>query len=232
MRYADIFARLRKECGKTQAEVADYISKQTGNPCSSKKISHWEQGVSMPPAELFVLLCECYGVRDILETFRSSKQKNRGLEKLNSLGLSRAEEYIAMLSGNPLFADTDDEYYYDRKVRHIRLYRVPVAAGFGEYLDSSDYDDFEVDETVPEGTNYAVKVSGGSMEPRFIDGQVVFVKEQKTLDVGEIGVFSLDGDAFIKKLGYGELISLNPLYEPIEIREHDSLHIFGKILGG
>jgi len=232
MRFADIFTRLRRESGKTQAEVADHLSKLSGKPCSPKKISHWEQGVTMPPAELFVLLCECYGVHDVLETFRGVKRNNHGLEKLNALGLGRAEEYISMLRGNPLFADTDDDYYSDRNMRIIKLFRVPVAAGFGEYLDGSDYDDFLVDETVPDGTDYAVKVSGDSMEPRLVDRQVVFIKEQQTLEIGEIGIFSLDGDAFIKKLGHGELISLNSRYAPIPIREHNSVHIFGKVLGG
>ncbi len=52
----------------------------------------------MPPVEPFLLLCELYGVRDINETFRGTKVEYRGMNKLNPLGVSRAEEYIAMLA--------------------------------------------------------------------------------------------------------------------------------------
>ena len=61
--------------------------------------------------------------------------------------------------------------------------------------------------------------------------QIVFIKGQQALDIGDIGVFELDGDAYIKKLGHSELLSLNPLYEPIKIFYDSSFHIFGNVLG-
>ena len=115
--------------------------------------------------------------------------------------------------------------------RVIRLYDTPAAAGTGSFLEGESYVDFEADETVPKEAEYAVRVSGDSMTPRFIDGQIVFVQERQALEVGEIGVFGLDGDSFIKKLGHGELLSLNPKYNPIKILEHSSLYVFGKVVG-
>ena len=50
--------------------------------------------------------------------------------------------------------------------------------------------------------------------------------------LGDIGVFGLNNDSLIKKLGKNELISLNPEYEPIPIKEHDSITVFGKVVGG
>jgi len=195
-----------------------------------KNISSWETGFAMPSIEQFLLMCELYGVRDIQDTFRGIQPEYRGLKKLNALGRSRVEEYIAMLSGNSLFAETADDNY-ELPCRIIRLYDIPVAAGTGSFLDSDYYEDFEVDETVPKGTDYAVKVSGDRMTPRFIDGQIVFVKERQAIEVGEIGIFALDDNAYIKKLGRGELISLNPSYRPIKINEYSSFHTFGKVLG-
>jgi len=52
-----------------------------------------------------------------------------------------------------------------------------------------------------------------------------FIKGQQTLEIGEIGIFELNGDAFVKKLGHGEFISLDPRYTPIKIREFDSLRV-------
>ena len=52
---------------------------------------------------------------------------------------------------------------------------------------------------------------------------------------GEIGIFSLNGDAYIKKLQNDKdgifLISLNEKYAPIKVGENDRLDIFGKVLG-
>jgi phage repressor protein C with HTH and peptisase S24 domain len=115
--------------------------------------------------------------------------------------------------------------------RIIRLYDKSVAAGVGSFLNSDAYEDLEVDDTVTLEADFAVKISGDSMTPRFVDRQIVFIKQQQTLEVGEIGIFELEGDAYIKKLGRGELLSLNPLYQPIKIHEYNSFHVFGKVVG-
>ena len=133
------------------------------------------------------------------------------------------------MRAHPPFSVSENVIAYPR--RTIKLYDIPVAAGTGNFLDSSSYEDFEVDETVPDETDFAVKVSGDSMTPRYVDSQIIFIKEQQWLDVGVIGIFELAGDAYLKKFGHGELLSLNPRYRPIKIREYDSFHIFGKVIG-
>lgn len=115
--------------------------------------------------------------------------------------------------------------------RLLRLYDIPVSAGLGNYLESSDYEMIEVDNLVPDSADYAVRVNGDSMTPRFVDQQIVFIHEQPELDEGEIGIFCLNNDAYLKKLGRGCLISLNPKYDPIPIREHDEFKVFGKVIG-
>jgi len=89
----------------------------------------------------------------------------------------------------------------------------------------------EVESTVPSSADYAVRVSGDSMMPRFVDQQIIFIHEQSALDEGEIGIFCLNNDAYLKKLGRGCLISLNPKYDPIPISEHDDFKVFGKVVG-
>ena len=231
MAYGEILARLRAEKGYTQSEVAEYISRFTKKASSFKSVSHWETGVSSPTVEQFLLLCEFYGVDDIQSTFRGIDNEYRNLHKLNALGKSRVEEYIALLSANPLFAELENDEQVELSRRIIRLYDIPVAAGSGMFLDGESYTEFEVDETVPDDADFAVKVSGDSMEPRFIDGQIIFIREQQTLEIGEIGIFELRGDAYVKKLGHGELISLNPSYAPIVIGEFDSFRVFGRVVG-
>jgi SOS-response transcriptional repressor LexA len=230
MSYGSILARLRNEKGYTQHEVAEYISCLCNKSCTFRIVSNWETGISTPPAEQFLLMCEFYGVVDIQGTFRGADTDYLGLSRLSALGKSRVEEYISLLSDNPQFVKS--EYLVSEMPRrYIRLYHQPVAAGWGYYLDSDAFDDFELDDTMPEDTDFAVKIGGDSMEPRFIDGQIIFIKAQQTLEVGEIGIFELNGDAYIKKFGNGEFISINPSYAPIPINEFDSIRVFGKVLG-
>lgn len=115
--------------------------------------------------------------------------------------------------------------------RSLRLYNLPVSAGGGDYLEGDDFELIEVDELVPDTADYAVRVNGNSMMPRFVDRQIVFIQEQPELEIGEIGIFCLNNDAYIKRLGQGMLISLNPDYEPIPIGDHDEFKIFGKVVG-
>jgi len=230
MSYGNILAKLRKKKGYTQPAVAEYISRYSKKPYSYKMVSHWEKGVSSPPVEQFLLMCDLYEVKDIQGTFRGVDAEYRNLSKLNSLGKSRVEEYIALLSSNPLFSESES-VVMEKPPRYMKLYDVPVAAGSGEFLDSDAFEEIEVDDTVPDNADFAVRVSGDSMEPRFIDGQIIFIKEQQMLEVGEIGIFSMNGDSYLKKLGRGEFISINPLYDPIEISEFDSVHVFGKVVG-
>ena len=80
-----------------------------------------------------------------------------------------------------------------------------------------------------------VRISGDSMEPEFHDGQIAWVLQQESVANGEIGIFALNGEAYIKKLQNDKdgifLISLNEKYAPIKVGENDRLDIFGKVLG-
>ena len=234
MHISEALAKLRKERGLTQPDVAAFLSERYKS-YTYKNVSSWESGSVLPPVETFLFLCELYGVRDVLTTFRGLEYDYPSAARLNEYGKRRVEEYIRLLSNDPMFAvgesNSDDSVVLEKPGRVIRLYDTPAAAGTGSFFDNDSYIDFEVDETVPKEAEFAVRVRGDSMMPRFVDGQVIFIKKQQTLDIGDIGIFGLDGDSYIKKLGSGELLSLNSMYEPIEIGEHSSLYIFGKVVG-
>ena len=88
---------------------------------------------------------------------------------------------------------------------------------------------------LPEDTTFGVRISGDSMEPEFHDGQIAWILQQESVANGEIGIFALNGEAYIKKLQNDKdgifLISLNEKYAPIKVSENDRLDIFGKVLG-
>ena len=118
----------------------------------------------------------------------------------------------------------------------MKLFHLPVSAGNGVYLDSDAYDEIDVGSEVPETADFGVTISGDSMEPQYINGQTVWVRAQKELEDGEIGIFFHNGEGFIKKLehqnGKTLLISLNhKKYQPREIKENDEFFVFGKVVG-
>ena len=115
--------------------------------------------------------------------------------------------------------------------RFLRLYDLSVSAGLGNYLADGGYSVIEVDSAIPNTADYAVRVNGDSMIPRFVDQQIIFIHEQPALDDGEIGIFCLNNEAYLKKLEKGQLVSLNPAYKPIMVRDSDDFKVMGKVVG-
>ena len=77
--------------------------------------------------------------------------------------------------------------------------------------------------------DFILTVDGDSMEPRFRSGDYILIRSQPTVEVGQIGIFDVDGKGYIKKYGGDCLISLNPKYEDIMLT--DDSRCFGLVLG-
>lgn len=116
--------------------------------------------------------------------------------------------------------------------RSIPLYDLPVSAGIGEYLDSDAAESVSI--TVSEATanaDFALRISGNSMEPKYHDGDVLLVQNAEAVEVGEAGIFVLDGAGYFKIFGGDCLISLNPEYGRITLKDFESIACIGKVLG-
>lgn len=121
------------------------------------------------------------------------------------------------------------------KVITIRLMRNKVSAGIGYDLNFNSDDDFKnikvLDTPEAESANFAVTVEGESMSPDFHDGDIVLVKQQDNIDIGQIGIFTIDGDGYIKEYGEDCLISHNPKYPDIYPEEYQEVKCYGLVLG-
>lgn len=120
-------------------------------------------------------------------------------------------------------------------ITYITCYDLAVSAGLGEPWSSDNGYKTRLElptEQVPENAHYCARVNGDSMEPAYYDGDIVFVQHlDEMIRPGEIGIFFLNGEGYIKQLGDRELISLNPKYAPIPIHEYDDLRCQGRVLG-
>ena len=119
------------------------------------------------------------------------------------------------------------------KKRTIPLYDIPLSAGLGENILDSDIPFVEYETNVEDG-DFALHVSGDSMEPDIPDGSIVVVKKQSEIADGISGAFFLNGEVYCKKLLHKDgkvfLCSDNAGYQPIEVHDGDTLIVYGKIV--
>lgn len=116
--------------------------------------------------------------------------------------------------------------------RKIFIYDVPVSAGLGSFLDSSHSSAISlVVNDVTDRADYAVRVSGDSMEPRYFNNDIVIVESCGEVPVGKVGIFLYNGESYIKKYGGDRLRSVNPKYKDIVFKENDDVRCLGLVLG-
>lgn len=119
-----------------------------------------------------------------------------------------------------------------RGKRTIRLYDLPVSAGVGVYLDDERSEKITIpgNEKTAEA-DYALRISGNSMEPKYHDGDILLVQSAESVEIGELGIFLLDGSGFFKQFGGDRLISLNSEYGPILLKDFSDVQCRGRVIG-
>ncbi len=230
MEFGEIIARRRRELRLSQAELAARLT-AAGWPVTNQALSKWEKGATLPNARQFLSLCEALEIEDIRGAFCEGGGEGL-LARLNREGRRKALDYIQLLRDSGRYGLPREPE--ELPARCLPLYSLAVSAGTGQFLDGEDYEMVEVGAEVPEGANFGVRVAGDSMEPEFHDGQTVWVRQQRSLMTGEIGIFLYDGSAYLKKLvaleGSMALRSLNPKYPDIVISPELPLRVLGKVL--
>lgn len=119
----------------------------------------------------------------------------------------------------------------------VRRYANPSAAGEplwaeGEY-EMVDYEK----RLVPKGTDYAVGISGHSMEPTLMDGSTVFVRKSQDIVDGDVIIAWIEGEGTVCKRALvenGKLVRLtsdNPDYGGIEGERLNNMRVYGKVIG-
>lgn len=117
----------------------------------------------------------------------------------------------------------------DARLLPFRVSEQPAAAGLGAYLGPEAFRNVSVPaDRLPRGASFGVPVCGDSMEPLYHDRDILVVSDALPAP-GEVGVFIMDGAGYVKVLGRGELLSLNPAYAPIPMTE--SVRPCGRVIG-
>ena len=223
-----LLSRRRRELEINQTELAEAMSLR-GFPVTNQAVSKWEKGATLPNAKQFLALCEILEIDDVRGEFSCGSE---GIfAGLCREGRRLALDYVQLLRDSGRYANRREDPVY---LRSLPLYSLAVSAGTGQFLDGEDYEMVEVGAEVPDGANFGVRVAGDSMEPEFHDGQTVWVRQQRSLMTGEIGIFLYDGNAYLKQLVALEhsmaLHSLNPAYSDIVISPELPLRVLGKVV--
>ena len=93
---------------------------------------------------------------------------------------------------------------------HAKGVRIPVLGRVAAGIPIEAIEDIDEWEEIPEamaktGEYFALRITGNSMEPRMLDGDVVIVKRQSDVDNGDVAVVLVNGnDATVKQITKSE----------------------------
>lgn len=210
----------RKSKNLTQKQLAAEIG------AAHNSISDWENNKNKPDPDTIELLC---GVLDITPNYllATSSSDFSPQEKL------LVKKYRDLDNHGKEMVDFTLEKEWERtqqpvntkisgfsqNIRCIQYYQRLASAGTGQIVfEDMPIDRIEIPD-IPEykRVSYAIGVNGHSMEPTYNDGDILLIEPTCQIDVGEIGIFIVGNEAFVKQLGESELISLNKEYKNITL---------------
>ena len=118
--------------------------------------------------------------------------------------------------------------------KFVPLFELSACAGDGFYSEGPSKADGEVESPFADA-DYAVKISGKSMQPTIMDKSTVFVEATKVLSDGDIGIFVVDGEVMCKRYREdGARVWLQPdnsdEFNSVELNEHMDCRVQGKVL--
>ena len=244
MTFGEKLKQARTDAGLKQSELAKIIG------TTNTTISNWEKGVSKPDLDMLSYICGALKVRasyflqpilpddgvsipefNLIKKYRSLDP--HGQDMVDTVLVKECERVSKY--GKLTAPATIIEFHQkqDNNLLVLPYFRAGVSAGTGIFiLGNEAEDDIELP-ALPEyeAADFAIDVNGDSMEPDFSHEDIALVQRDVEMHIGDIGVFIVNGDAFIKELGEKELISRNKDYKNIPIHEGDNVVCMGKVIG-
>lgn len=230
--FNDRLKRLRESRGLTQKEISLKLE------MPQRTYSSYENNEREPNSEILKKMSFFFGVTiDYL----------LGIENTNNNQLSSAEnlhiqKYRTLDKYGKRAINELLDTEYERctavpeevkpEIVHIKLAQLPASAGTGVDLYEENYEIMSVRACdLTKQADFAVKVSGDSMESTFFDGDILLIESMPYINVGDIGIFVVNGDGFVKEYGGDRLISHNDKYPDIKLTEHDVVICSGRVIG-
>lgn len=213
-------SELRKKHG-LQQDIADRLD-ELNIPTTKAQVSRWENGINNPSIDQLIGLCRVYGVKDVYSVFSIGDLSDMEYS-LNREGVEKLADYKKFIASGlyapvqlrrPGFAVSKADGSH---VRHWR-WQVPDSSLTAIRMRWSRFP------TMCRTAQHSGFMSAAIRWSRRWRMDRRFVQMQPTLECGDIGVFYLDGNAFVKEYRRTDngvfLISHNEKYKPIPITNY------------
>lgn len=223
-----------KEAGITQKELARVID------ISPSTLSDYLNLRSNPSHGVIQKIADYFGIykSDIDTSYKEGAFDGmldiyNKLEKKRQNKVYRFAEYQLEEQNKVIHIHKDNGDYVTETLRGY------LSAGTGELQLEEVLEEVEIPvEMIPkQHYDMLLQINGDSMLPMFQDGERIFVrkiKETSELRSGQIGVFIIDGESFLKK-AYKEdnqlrLVSLNDKYDDLIFNEVNDIEVIGTVV--
>ncbi|MGN0667319.1 MAG: helix-turn-helix domain-containing protein [Huintestinicola sp.] len=217
--------------GRKQKELSEF----TG--ISTSTVSAWNKRGSAPSSEDISIIADFFNVSiEFLVTGKEKSSSNNltkdEQELLDYYKMLTFKEKQRLIGRASLLAEQQALLEGTANIIELSYISNKVSAGLGDELE--DYENKQklsvVETAESRKADFILSVDGDSMEPKFHDGDFVLVRQQPAVDIGQIGIFDVDGKGYIKKFDGDYLISLNPDYDDISLLNKE-FKCFGLVLG-
>ena len=226
----------RKSAGFTQDELAKRLN------TTKQTISRYEKGDRKANQDMLFELCDIFGV-SIDDFFPSQNETLQSpttspIQTIYDQLHQPRQAKVLNYAERQLKEQKNEEETKENEVSEvIQLYSYdyydhPASAGTGQYLNDVRVEQIEL--PVDVDADFVIPIKGDSMEPDYHDGDLVFIQTSVELNNGVIGVFSYNGDGYIKQLVIDKeqayLHSLNPEYKDMPITPETDFRIIGEVV--
>lgn len=230
----------REQLGITQPQLAEMLGVSKG------AVGNYETDVNSPRAAILykvfnILHCDAnYLFQDEInalycdnatpEEFHGIVKKYRSLDQSGQAAvnyvLNHEAERVQLISGQNSRISELEKTTNEPMRRYTYLHRI-ACAGTSFLFDDIPTDTYEA--PYMEGADFIIGVSGNSMEPDLSDGDLLYVRKTNTLNYGDVGIFTIGNECYVKEFGKSGLISHNLDYDDIPGTE--DIRIIGEVIG-
>lgn len=216
----------------SQPQLADLLG------VTKNAITNWEAGSSRPDISTIPLLCTYLGISaDVFFDMPVSepvltKAEQEHMKLYRSLDHYKQRSVDTLMEAmieNDLLALREQCVEAFTRLGHDEL---PASAGTGMPLTDTcdrEYVFLRNSRSVCRADTI-ITVSGDSMLPTFHDGDELLVEYTPEIEVGEIGIFIVAGEGFVKEYQPDGLHSHNPKYKTIRPVQDDNFRCVGRVL--
>lgn len=226
-----------KERKITQKELCQQIG------ITESKLSYWLTKGKSIPSEYIVPICEYLNISPIfLLIGQEIDSKNQVTLSKEEIEFIKEYRYLSNKSKSEIRNTLNHLYEIEKRMETTKEFATPtvqvrhsifkVSAGVGEWLSDEKWNMITILDT-PQArkATFALTIEGDSMMPDFENGDIVLVRRQDAVDIGQICIYTIEGKGYIKKYGGDRLISLNDDYDDIIFKDYQNIHCQGLVIG-